>query len=162
MVSCTEIFSDGLRNAIPGKVVIKGDTRSYSKAIQAQLEQRMRGIVEGICAAYGATCTVSYTHEFAPTVNSAEYVSVATRAAASVVGQENVDNNIQPMMISEDFGAFLQQVPGNFVFFGNGESKDQGGTPLHNAHYDFNDELLLTGANYFASVAKEALNHLNR
>lgn len=162
VVSCTEIFSDGLRNAIPGKVVIKGDTRSYSKAIQAQLEERMRGIVEGLCAAYGATCTVSYTHEFAPTVNSAEYVSVATRAAASVVGQENVDNNIQPMMISEDFGAFLQQVPGNFVFFGNGESKDQGGTPLHNAHYDFNDELLLTGANYFASVAKEALNHLNR
>ncbi|RUM53321.1 MAG: amidohydrolase [Marinomonas sp.] len=162
VVSCTEIFSDGLRNAIPGKVVIKGDTRSYSKAIQAQLEERMRAIVEGICAAHGAIGTMSYTHEFAPTVNSTEYVSVATRAAASVVGQENVDDNIQPMMISEDFGAFLQQVPGNFVFFGNGESKEQGGTPLHNAHYDFNDELLVTGANYFANVVKEALNYLNR
>ncbi len=55
------------------------------------------------------------------------------------------------MMISEDFGAFLQKIPGCFIFLGNGDSSDaQGNTPLHNACYDFNDEILLTGAEYFA------------
>lgn len=61
------------------------------------------------------------------------------------------------MMISEDFGAFLQGVPGNFVFIGNGEQAGEGGTPLHNARYDFNDQVLETGAQYFAQVAVAAL-----
>ena len=162
VVSCTEILTDGLRNAIPGKVVIKGDTRSYSKAIQAQLEERMRSLVKGICEAHNANGTVTYTHEFSPTVNTEEYVSLAVESAVQVVGRDNVEDNIQPMMISEDFGAFLQKVPGNFVFFGNGHQKGKGGTPLHSAHYDFNDELLVTGANYFATVAKVALKKLNQ
>jgi hippurate hydrolase len=160
-LSCTEILTDGLRNAIPGRVIIKGDTRSYSKAIQVQLEERMRTIVDGICAAHNTSGTVSYTHEFAPTVNSEQYVPIAVEAAAKVVGRDHVEDNIQPMMISEDFGAFLEKISGNFVFFGNGKQKDQGGTPLHNAHYDFNDDLLLIGAEYFATVAKDALNQLN-
>ena len=161
VLSCTEILTDGLRNAIPGRVIIKGDTRSYSKAIQVQLEERMRTIVDGICAAHNTSGTVSYTHEFAPTVNSEQYVPIAVEAAAKVVGRDHVEDNIQPMMISEDFGAFLEKISGNFVFFGNGKQKDQGGTPLHNAHYDFNDDLLLIGAEYFATVAKDALNQLN-
>lgn len=62
-----------------------------------------------------------------------------------------------PMMISEDFGAFLQQVPGNFVFIGNGTEGEAGATPLHNASYDFNDAILATGARYFAEVARVSL-----
>lgn len=61
------------------------------------------------------------------------------------------------MMISEDFGAFLQAVPGNFVFIGNGEAGGLGGVPLHNATYDFNDAILPVGARYFAEVARRAL-----
>lgn len=161
VLSCTEILTDGLRNAIPGKVIIRGDTRSYSENVQKQLEKRMRAIVDGICAAHNTCGTVSYTHEFAPTVNSAQYVDLAVEAATKVVGPADVEDNIQPMMISEDFGAFLQQVPGNFVFFGNGEKEGQGGIPLHNACYDFNDDLLVIGATYFSTVAKDALNYLN-
>ncbi|CAB4052576.1 hypothetical protein LMG9964_06266 [Paraburkholderia phenoliruptrix] len=81
-------------------------------------------------------------------------MDVAVRAARNVAGSDGVDANVQPMMISEDFGAFLQAVPGNFIFIGNGESAGKGGTPLHNATYDFNDEILLTGARYFAEIVR--------
>lgn len=98
---------------------------------------------------HGATCQFSYTHEFAPTVNWQQCVDVAVTAAINVVGAEKVDGNVAQMMISEDFGAFLQKIPGCFIFLGNGDSSDaQGNTPLHNACYDFNDEILLTGAEY--------------
>ena len=61
------------------------------------------------------------------------------------------------MMISEDFGAFLQKSR-LFHLLGNGDSSDaQGNTPLHNACYDFNDEILLTGAEYFAEVVRTRL-----
>jgi hippurate hydrolase len=154
VISCTEFITDGIRNVIPSNVTIKGDTRSYSREVQAMLEKRMREVSEGICRTYGAECTFEYTHEFAPTVNSEEFVEVAARAAMNVVGSESVDANVQPMMISEDFGAFLQVIPGNFIFIGNGELADSGGTPLHNATYDFNDDILSIGAQYFAEVAR--------
>ncbi|MNX31885.1 putative hydrolase YxeP [compost metagenome] len=157
VVSCTEFITDGIRNAIPSNVVIKGDTRSYDPAVQRMLETRMREISEGICRMHGAECTFSYTHEFAPTVNWAECVPTAVAAATAVVGAGKVDANVAPMMISEDFGAFLRAVPGAFVFLGNGAEGEPGGTPLHNGRYDFNDAVLTTGARYFAEIVRQRL-----
>jgi hippurate hydrolase len=154
VISCTEFITDGIRNAIPSNVVIKGDTRSYDPEVQKMLAARMREISEGICRMHGAECDFSYTHEFAPTVNWAECVPTAVAAATAVVGAENVDANVAPMMISEDFGAFLKAVPGAFVFLGNGAEGEPGGTPLHNGSYDFNDEVLTTGANYFVEIVR--------
>ena len=153
VVSCTEIESDGIRNAIPTTVVLKGDTRSYDPSVQALLEARMRSLCEGIAAAQGASVTVSYTHEFAPTVNWAEQTAQALRAAEAVVGGDKVDRAVAPMMISEDFGAFLEAVPGAFLFLGAGEDA----LPLHNSAYDFNDALLPLGAEYFATLARQLL-----
>lgn len=153
VISCTEFITDGIRNAIPSNVTIKGDTRSYTPEVQALLETRMREICEGICRLHGAECTFSYTHEFAPTVNWSACVPTAVAAATRIVGADKVDANVQPMMISEDFGAFLREVPGAFVFIGNGATGQPGGTPLHNAAYDFNDAVLPLGARYFAELA---------
>ncbi|ALK34671.1 M20 aminoacylase family protein [Burkholderia plantarii] len=157
VVSCTEFITDGLRNVIPSNVTIKGDTRSHSREVQTLLATRMREISEGICRAAGAECHFEYTHEFAPTVNTEACVGIAVEAATRVAGANAVDANVQPMMISEDFGAFLQVVPGNFVFIGNGDTPEAGGTPLHNASYDFNDAILPLGARYFAELARLAL-----
>jgi hippurate hydrolase len=154
VISCTEFITDGIRNAIPTHVTIKGDTRSYSPEVQALLERRMREICDGICGAHGASCEVEYTHEFAPTVNWPQCVPVAIAAATAVVGADKVDAQVPPMMISEDFGAFLRAVPGAFVFIGNGDSDSAGSIPLHNARYDFNDALLPIGARYFAEIAR--------
>lgn len=157
VISCTEIFTDGIRNAIPSNVIIKGDTRSYDPEVQRILERRMREISEGICRLHGAGCAFEYTHEFAPTVNWPQYVPAVVAAATAVVGAARVDADVQPMMISEDFGAFLQVVPGAFVFLGNGAAGEPGGTPLHNGSYDFNDEILMTGASYFAELVRTRL-----
>ncbi|WP_413763672.1 M20 aminoacylase family protein [Variovorax sp. Varisp41] len=157
VVSCTEFITDGIRNAIPSNVVIKGDTRSYDPAVQATLERRMREISEGICRLHGAECAFSYTHEFEPTVNWPECVPHAVAAATAVLGAARVDANTVPMMASEDFGAFLRVVPGAFVFLGNGVDGQPGGTPLHNAGYDFNDEVLEIGARYFAELVRMRL-----
>jgi len=157
VVSCTELHTDGIRNAIPSHVVIKGDTRSYAPQVQALLERRMREIGSGIASAHGVQCELEYTHEFVPTVNWPQCVPVAARAAAAVVGGGNVDDATAPMMISEDFGAFLKVVPGAFVFIGNGAAGTPGGVPLHSGEYDFNDEVLTIGARYFAEVVRQRL-----
>jgi hippurate hydrolase len=93
VISCTELHTDGIRNAIPTHVEIKGDTRSYSADVQILLEERMRTISEAICAMHGAQCEFSYTHEFAPTVNWQQCVDVAVNAAVNVVGAERVEGS---------------------------------------------------------------------
>lgn len=158
VISCTELHTDGVRNAIPTHVEIKGDTRSYSPAVQALLEKRMRAIVMSICEMNDSEGEFIYTHEFSPTVNWEEPKNHAVEAALKVFGAENVDDNVTPMMVSEDFGAFLEKIPGAFVFIGNGDEKDgKGYLPLHNASYDFSDDILEQGATYFAELVKMRL-----
>lgn len=157
VVSCTEFLTDGARNAIPGEVVIKGDTRSFDPVVQTLLEDRMRQICAGIAAAHGATCTVTYTHEFEPTVNDAQCVSAAVTAATAVVGADRVDGNCLPWLASEDFGAFGRAIPACFALIGNGTQPGAGGTPLHSRDYDFNDEVLEIGISYYVELIKSLL-----
>lgn len=156
VVSCTELITDGVRNAIPSNITIKGDTRSFKPEVQRIIEERMRKICEGICAMHGASCEVDYTYEFSPTVNEEKCTQYAIQAAKRVVGESMVDGDCAPLMVSEDFGLFLQKVPGCFVFIGNVKDGAEI-VPLHNAQYDYNDTILKTGAEYFAELVRERL-----
>jgi len=158
VVSCTELYMDGVHNAIPSNVEILGDTRSNTEPVQALIENRMREICEGICRANGADLEFLYTHEFAPTINWAQCVDVAVAVAKKVVGEENVFSNCDPWMGSEDFGIFMKHVPGCFAFLGAGKSSVRSeNTPLHNSKYDFNDDILMTGATYFQELIRYRL-----
>jgi hippurate hydrolase len=147
VVSVTEITTDGARNIVPSTVLIKGDCRTFSSSVQETVEARMRQIVTGVCAAHGASGSVSYTHEFIPLVNTANEVRAAADAAAIVVGSTNVDTACSPVTASEDFARFLHLIPGCFVNIGNGVG-GRCGASLHNPHYDFNDDILPIGADY--------------
>lgn len=158
VVSVTEFETDGGHNAIPSYVEMRGDTRSYTTEDSALIESRMRAICENACAMYGAKCEVIYTHEFYPTINTAECTAVAVRAARAALGAENVDENMPPRLASEDFAQFLNYVPGNYVWMGTAETEDISAVPqLHNAHYDFNDNILMTGVEYWVKLVKERL-----
>lgn len=158
VISCTEIHTDGIRNAIPTTVVIKGDTRSFDPDIQIMIESRMKRICEGICRMNDAACSFVYTHEFAPTYNWKSCTEFAVAAAKKAVGEERVDESCEPVMGSEDFGAFIKEIPGCFVFLGSGKTIDcKDEIPLHNHRYDYNDEVLVTGAEYLAELISTRL-----
>jgi hippurate hydrolase len=155
VISCTELHTDGVHNAIPSNVEILGDTRSFSTEVQELIETRMRSISESICDMNGAGCEFEYTHEFEPTINWEKCVDVVAKAGKNVVGEQNVNTNCEPWMASEDFGTFLKHVPGCFLLLGSGKSsKASENTPLHNSQYDYNDDVLLTGAEFFAELIK--------
>ena len=157
VVSCTEFTTDGVRNAIPGEVIIRGDTRSYESSVQGLLEQRMRDLCTGITQAHGASVRVSYRHEFQPTVNDERCAGVAVQAARRALGSERVDGNCAPIMASEDFGALARAIPGCFAFLGNGLAPGEGGTPLHSRDYDFNDAVLESGVDYYVALVHDVL-----
>ena len=158
VISCTEIHTDGIRNAVPSNVEIKGDTRSFVPEVQQLIESRMKKICENICESYGAECQFEYTHEFSPTLNWEKPTEIAVEAAKNIVGEKNVIANCDPLMGSEDFGTFLEKVPGCFVFIGSGSSADSKDTiPCHNSLYDYNDAILETGSELFAEIVRMRL-----
>lgn len=153
VVSCTEIETDGAHNAIPTTVTVRGDARTTTPEDQQLVENRMRDIVEGICRMNHAQCSFAYTHEFFPTVNDAGCVQYAVRAAQAVVGENRTFGDCEPWMASEDFAAFLKHVPGCFLLLGTGKEKS-GNVSLHQNIYDFNDDVLATGAEFWAELVR--------
>ncbi len=153
VVSATEILTDGTRNVLPGEARILGDARSFRADVSEAIEAEMRRIVAGIAATYGCTAEVDYTREFVALVNDADATAAAVRAAQTVFGADNVSAACPPITASEDFARFLERVPGCFGFLGNGTQSP----PLHNAGYDFNDEILLNGARWLATIARQRL-----
>jgi amidohydrolase len=153
VVSVTELITDGTRNALPGLARILGDARSFRPEVSAEIEKQMRIIAEGTALTYNVAAELTYTREFVPLVNDATLVDEAFAAARTVFEPDCVSTACEPMTGSEDFARFLEQVPGCFVFVGNGEHS----APLHNPGYDFNDKGLLYGARFHAAIIRRRL-----
>jgi len=156
VVSFTEFLTNGTVNVVPGQVILKGDTRSMTTAVQDHIENTMERIVNGICAAHGASYEFSYRRNFVPTINTADEARIAASVAGTVVGADNVVGNSCPVMASEDFGYMLQARPGAYLLLGNGE-EGVGGCSLHNPAYDFNDDILGIGADFWVTLVQSQL-----
>jgi hippurate hydrolase len=156
VVSFTEFVTNGTVNVVPGQVVLKGDTRSLTIEVQNLLESTMERIVAGICAAHGASYEFSYRRNFIPTINTVAEAKIAASVAGAVVGLENVVGDSRPAMTSEDFGYMLQARPGAYLLLGNGV-EGIGGCSLHNPAYDFNDEILCIGADFWVTLVETQL-----
>ncbi|WP_261845016.1 M20 aminoacylase family protein [Aliamphritea ceti] len=156
VISITRMKGGEAYNVVPDSATLSGTCRAFSKETQDLIESRMRRLVESICQAYGATGALDYRRVYPSTVNNAEHADICAAVARSLVGDDKVDRNPDPSMGAEDFAFMLQECPGAYVWVGNGSS--EGGKGLHNPYYDFNDEILPKGANYWVELARAQLN----
>lgn len=156
VVSVTEFITDGTRNVLPNQVTLKGDTRAFTPRVQDQLEQSMARITRGVCDAHGVNHHFQYSREFAATINSQNEAQIAAQAIKDVLGKDNVDDQCSPIMASEDFGFMLQAKPGCYLLLGNG-GEGPGGCGLHSPNYDFNDQILTIGADFWVKLVESQL-----
>lgn len=154
VVSVTEFVTDGQRNVLPGQAILKGDFRARSPEDRTAVKKFMRQISDGVATAHGVTVSVSFAAEFIETINAQEPTSAVYRAAEAA-GCETVRER-PPMSFSEDFAQFSNAVPGCFLLMGNGETGAHG-QPLHASDYDFNDELLPIGAEFWVQLVRDRL-----
>ena len=117
------------------------------------IEEQVNSLVNGIATAHGASAEVSFRVLFHPVVNEEAATAFAGDICSSMVGEGNVFRSGDPGTGSEDFSFMSEKVPGCYLIIGNGESSN----PLHNPHYDFNDEALVYGGSFFSRVVEEEL-----
>ena len=143
-------------NVIPESATIKGTCRALNREVQDMIEARVTQLASGIATAHGLTAEVIYDRRYPVLVNSEEETHCSARAAAAVVGAENVDTDHPPTMGSEDFAWMLLERSGAYIRVGNGEGVD-GGCVVHNSRYDFNDKAAVYGASYWAELVEQEL-----
>lgn len=155
VVSVTKIHGGDAHNIIPGQVRLGGAIRCFDKALRETVRRRFTDIVDGVCSALAAVATIEFINEYPAVLNWPGETELAARAAATVVGDANVDAAAAPVMGSEDFAYMLERVPGAYVFIGNGAG--EGVCGIHNPGYDFNDAILPLGASYWARLSETFL-----
>jgi hippurate hydrolase len=163
VLSVTQIHAGDAVNVIPDDAWLAGTVRTFTTATLDMVESRMRKIAEATAAAFDCAVNVTFHRNYPPTVNSAEEAKFAAEVMREIVGAENVNTAVEPTMGAEDFSFMLLEKPGCYAFLGNGDGAHreighgEGPCMLHNASYDFNDELLPIGSSYWVRLAQRFL-----
>ena len=152
VLSVTRITGGNAYNVIPETAMMSGTVRAMKRETLTLVEQAMHRVVSGIAAGFGATADVDFRVIFAPLVNHAAETQAIADAAAELVGETNVNRSQTPATASEDFSFMLEQVPGAYINLGNGSS-----APVHNHHYNFNDEAIPFGSALYARLVERQL-----
>ncbi|WP_246590842.1 M20 aminoacylase family protein [Georgfuchsia toluolica] len=155
VVSVTRFEAGFADNILPENAVLGGTARSLTPELRDALEAGVRRICAGIETTYGVGIELHYEPGYPPTINAAAPSAICREVAREVAGNEAVKTNLPPSMGAEDFAYLCREVPGCYVWFGNGPGAS--GCMLHSPHYDFNDDIIATGIHYWVRLTERAL-----
>ena len=110
------------------------------------------GVSIGISKSYNGEAEIIYTKKYPPTINPKKESSFAANVAKEIVGEDNVFENIDPCMGGEDFSYMLNEKPGSYLYIGQRDENHK--AYLHTSKYDFNDNLLPIGVNFWVELVK--------
>jgi len=142
-------------NVLASHVRLDGTIRAQTPETRVLLIASVREIAEGVGVAYRTDVRTVIRDGTPSVINAGPLAAVSRRAAARVVGDENVRPLEAANMGGEDFGFYLECVPGCFVRFGAKSSHASAG-PAHSSRFDIDERVLAVGARYFFEVAMEA------
>lgn len=142
-------------NVIAGQARLEGSIRSQDQSVREGLHRAIERMARSIGQLHGATVDVTIDLGTPAVINPPEFTDLARRAGARTVGEENIVKMEIANMGGEDFGYYLQQVPGCYVRFGTArEGVEQ--FPAHSNQFDFDEQAIAVGAAYYAAIARLA------
>ena len=152
VLSITQIHAGEAFNVIPATAVLNGTVRTLDEGVRKLMEQRMGEMVPKLAEAFGAKAHLDFKRGYPVVVNAPAQTDFAAKIAREIAGKEKVDTEVAPVMGGEDFAYMSNARPGAFIFMGNGDSAN-----LHQAAYDFNDEIIPLGCTYWVKMVETAL-----
>ncbi len=142
-------------NVIAGQAHLQGSIRSQDQDVRESLHRSIERMAQSIGQLHGAAVEVTIDLGTPSVHNPPEYTDIARRAATIAVGRENIVQMEIANMGGEDFGYYLEQVPGCYVRFGTARAGVEQ-YPAHSSKFDFDEEALAVGAAYYRAVAEVA------
>jgi hippurate hydrolase len=153
VLSLTKIEGGSAFNVIPDKVTIGGTLRSTNTDTRNDMLEKIKHAAQGACSVNNCSVNIEIRPGYPSTINDKKSAIFASSVFENSFGMNSLNKEEKPTMTSEDFSYMLQEKPGAYIWLGAGEKSEK----LHSAHYDFNDDLLPIGAEYWASLAEKTL-----
>jgi amidohydrolase len=143
-------------NVIPDEVTLLGTIRTFDAELRRSMPERIERIAAGVAAGLQCKASVEVRTGNPAVVNDARIAELAQRAAARVVGEQNVVAP-EPTMGGEDMAIYFERAPGCFVFIGSANPARGFDQPHHSPRFDFDEEALAIGCEFLLQAAQEAL-----
>ena len=134
--------SGTVRNALSDHTHLEGSLRAFQDDVFYTLRAGLVSIGKDIERSSGCTVNIYMNDGYPAVINPADLHKRVRKA----VGFFELD---KPSMITEDFSWYQKKLPGMFFFLGTGD------TPaLHADDVDFDEAVLLKGADFFEELAE--------
>ncbi len=137
-------------NVIPQTVELRGTVRTFDAELREQAESRLKAIATHTAATFGGAAEVKWESGYPAMVNHETETQFAIEAARRV--SATVEPQAPAIMGGEDFAYMLEVCPGAYIQIGNGD-----GDEVHHPKYNFNDEIIPSGASYWAELVETRL-----
>jgi hippurate hydrolase len=136
-------FESGtVRNAISAHAHMEGSLRAFEDEVFDGLREKIFQIKADVEAKFGCKIEIWMSEGYPAVMNKPEMVAQIQKIAPVKLLEE-------PSMTSEDFAEYQQLVPGVFFFLGTGNT-----SALHATTFNFDEEILLKGADFFEKLAE--------
>jgi len=157
VVTVGSIQAGKANNVIPALATLELSVRALDPGVRKLLEQRIKAIATSQAESFGVRAEVDWKEGYCVLVNSEQETEFARQVALDLVGADRVVLNGPPLTGSEDFAFMLEKVPGSYLLIGNGDGDSAGACMVHNPGYDFNDDNIATGSDYWIHLVKTYL-----
>ncbi len=142
VISVTSIEAPSAPTVIPQQAIIGGSIRVPDKASRETLNRLITEISQQTAASYGVHCEVNIYPRYEATINHAQPAMQVRQQWQALFGLDALHRDIRlPIMASEDFSYYLQEIPGAFALIGSDDGPAHQ-APCHSPFYDFNDQLI--------------------
>lgn len=155
VVTVGSIHAGKANNVIPALATLELSVRALDPGVRKLLEQRIKAIATSQAESFGVSAEVDWKEGYCVLVNTENETKFARQVAMDLVGADRVVLNGPPLTGSEDFAFMLEKVPGSYLLIGNGDGDSAGACMVHNPGYDFNDDNIATGSDYWVHLTKE-------
>jgi len=157
VISLGTIEGGKAANVLCDHVKLCGTVRSVNHDVRHSIPKMMEVSLQGISRSMHATYKFHYNYGSPEVCNHNAMVDLLRRCAAGVIGEENTIDLADPVMGGEDFGRYLELVPG--AFFRLGTCNVDKGTCVsqHNSRFDVDDDALIIGMKIMGSTALRAM-----
>ena len=86
-------------------------------------------------------------------------LSLLTDAAKEMLGDEKAIDLVDPVMGGEDFGRYLENVPGAFIRLGTCNQDKESCFAQHNSRFNVDDDALAVGMKVLCYTVIKAMDH---
>ncbi|MBM7601264.1 amidohydrolase [Virgibacillus halotolerans] len=151
VISIGNIAAGATYNIIPNTLTMKGTIRALDFAAPAIAREQMNKVTAGICESFGATWEINHI-DGTPAVINDPSVSQFVENVIQQTFEKGTYEAVDPVMGGEDFGFYLREKPGAFIFVGMGGEKSA--YPHHHPKFDIDEDVIRSAIKLFTEIVK--------